>query len=115
MTHGAQMIARPGVWVASAAAAAGRSRGAGEQDGAHRMGGDAAPEGIPAQGCGGLVRPRPRAGACERVMTRDGTVGRSNATEGSLPLPSYSEITVVGYSPLPTLSECRHSGLAISG
>ncbi len=41
---------------ASAAAAAGRSRGAGEQDGAYRLGGDAAPDGIPAQGCGGLVR-----------------------------------------------------------
>src|SRR5215475_8100186 len=26
------------------------------------------------------------AGACERVMTRDGTVGRSDATERSLPL-----------------------------
>src|SRR5262249_37589370 len=28
----------------------------------------------------------PRAGACERAMTRDGTVGRSDATERSLPL-----------------------------
>src|SRR5262249_22099630 len=41
-----------------AAAAAGRSRGAGEQDGAHRLGGDAAREGIPAQGYGRLSRPR---------------------------------------------------------
>src|SRR5262249_50015865 len=39
-----------------AATAAGRSRCAGEQDGAHRLGGDTAPERIPAQGCGGLVR-----------------------------------------------------------
>src|SRR5215831_506686 len=39
-----------------AATAAGRSRRAGEQDGAHRLGGDAAPEGIPGPGCGGLVR-----------------------------------------------------------
>jgi hypothetical protein len=71
---------------ASAAAAAGRSRGAGEQDGAHRLGGDAAREGIPAQGCGGLVAHGTWAGACERAMTRDGTVGRSDATERSLPL-----------------------------
>src|SRR5262249_5583885 len=41
--------------VASAAAAAGRRRGAGKQDGAHRLGGDAAREGIPAQGYGRLV------------------------------------------------------------
>src|SRR5262249_33781693 len=27
----------------------------------------------------------PRPGACERAMTRDGTVGRSDATERSLP------------------------------
>jgi Transposase and inactivated derivatives len=65
-------------------AAAGRRRGAGEQDGAHRLGGDAARERIPAPGCGGLVATA-RAGACERVMTRDGTVGRSDATERSLP------------------------------
>src|SRR5439155_18979051 len=58
-----------------------------EQDGAHRLGGDAARERIPAQGCGGLVSLRGLgAGACERVMTRDGTVGRSDATERSLPL-----------------------------
>jgi transposase len=69
----------------SAAAAAGRSRGAGEQDGAHRLGGDAARERIPAQGCGGLVVHGTGAGACERAMTRDGTVGRSDATERSLP------------------------------
>src|SRR5207247_3218903 len=69
-----------------AAAAVGCSRGAGEQDGAHRLGGDAAPERIPAQGCGGLVSLRGLgAGACERVMTRDGTVGRSDATERRLP------------------------------
>jgi len=68
-----------------AAAAAGRRRGAGEQDGAHRLGGDAAREGIPAQGCGGLVAHGTGAGACERAMTRDGTVGRSDATERSLP------------------------------
>src|SRR5213595_786775 len=86
MMHGAQMIARPGVWVASAAAAAGRSRGAGEQDGAHRLGGDAAPEGIPARGYGRLVAHGIGAGACERAMTRDGTVGRSDATERSLPV-----------------------------
>src|SRR5467141_2649613 len=85
MTHGAQMIARPGVWVASAAAAARRSRGGREQDGAHRLGGDAAREGIPAPGYGRLVAHGPGAGACERVMTRDGTVGRSDATERSLP------------------------------
>jgi hypothetical protein len=41
---------------ASAAAAAGRSRSTGQQDGAYRLGGDAAPEGIPAPGCSGLVR-----------------------------------------------------------
>src|SRR5262249_44606158 len=41
---------------ASASTAAGRRRGAGEQDGGHRMGGDAAPERTPAPGCGGLVR-----------------------------------------------------------
>jgi hypothetical protein len=68
--------------VAPAAAAAGRCRGAGEQDGAHRLGGDAAREGIPAQGCGGLVAHGTGAGACERAM---GTVGRSDATERSLP------------------------------
>src|SRR5262245_1453798 len=71
--------------VASSAAAAGRSRGACEQDGAHRLGGDAAREGIPAQGCGRLVAHGTGAGACERAMTRDGTVGRSDATERSLP------------------------------
>src|SRR6516225_9183354 len=71
--------------VASAAAAAGRSRGAGEQDGAHRLGGDAAREGIPAQGYGRLVAHGTGAGACERAMTRDRTVGRSDATERSLP------------------------------
>src|SRR5262249_27129438 len=71
--------------VAAAAAAAGRSRGAGEQDGAHRLGGDAAREGIPAQGYGRLVDHGTGAGACERAMTRDGTVGRSDATERSLP------------------------------
>jgi hypothetical protein len=37
------------------AAAAGRGCGAGEQDGSHRLRSDAPPEGIPAQGCGGLV------------------------------------------------------------
>jgi hypothetical protein len=63
----------------------GQCRGAGEQDGAHRLGGDAAREGIPAQGYGRLVANGPRAGACERAMTRDGTVGRSDATERSLP------------------------------
>jgi hypothetical protein len=42
---------------ASAAAAAGRGGCAGEQDGAHRLGGDAARKRIPAQGCGGLVTP----------------------------------------------------------
>src|SRR5262249_15135374 len=41
---------------ASASTAAGRRRGAGEQDGGHRMGGDAAPERTPAPGCGGFVR-----------------------------------------------------------
>src|SRR5262249_43998024 len=71
--------------VAAAAAAAGRSRGAGEQDGAHRLGGAAAREGIPAQGYGRLVDHGTGAGACERAMTRDGTVGRSDATERSLP------------------------------
>src|SRR6266446_2220927 len=71
--------------VASAASAAGRRRGAGEQDGAHRLGGDAAREGIPAQGYGRLVANGTGAGACERAMTRDGTVGRSDATERSLP------------------------------
>src|SRR5438067_5995253 len=55
------------------------------KNGAYRLGGDAAKDGIPAQGCGGLVRGL-GAGACERVMTRDGTVGRSDATERSLPL-----------------------------
>ena len=43
-------------------------------------------EGIPAQGCGGLVAHGTGAGACERAMTRDGTVGRSDATERSLPV-----------------------------
>jgi hypothetical protein len=70
--------------VVSAAAAAGRS-GGGEQDGARRLGGDAAREGIPAHGCGGLVAHGTGAGACERAMTRDGTVGRSDATQRSLP------------------------------
>jgi hypothetical protein len=40
---------------------------------------------IPAQGCGGLVAHGAGAGACERAMTRDGTVGRPDATERSLP------------------------------
>ena len=44
---------------ASAAAAAGRGGCAGEQDGAHRLGGDAAPERIPAQGYGGLIAMAP--------------------------------------------------------
>src|SRR5262249_48033005 len=44
-----------------------------------------ASEGIPAQGYGRLVAHGTRAGACERAMTRDGTVGRSDATERSLP------------------------------
>src|SRR6266550_8581955 len=38
-----------------------------------------------AQGRGGLVAHGTGAGACERAMTRDGTVGRSDATERSLP------------------------------
>jgi hypothetical protein len=71
---------------ASAAAAAGRSRCTGQQDGAYRLGGDAAPERIPAPGCGGLVGHGASAGTCERIMTRDGTVGRSDATERSLPV-----------------------------
>src|SRR5438067_6519371 len=42
------------------AAAAGRRRGAGQQDSADRLGGDAARERIPAPGCGGLIRRRRR-------------------------------------------------------
>ena len=42
--------------------------------------------GIPAQGCGRLVAHGIGAGACERAMTRDGTVGQSDATERSLPV-----------------------------
>src|SRR5262249_57492213 len=45
-------------------------------------------EGIPAQGYGRLVAHGTGAGACERAMTRDGTVGRSDATATPLPLPS---------------------------
>ena len=41
---------------ASAAAEPGRGGGAGEQDGAHRLGGDAAAERLPAHGRGGLGR-----------------------------------------------------------
>src|SRR5262249_42115563 len=41
-------------------------------------------EGIPAQGYGRLVAHGTGAGACERAMTRDGTVGRSDATEPNL-------------------------------
>src|SRR5262249_96387 len=51
------------VTVVVAAAAAGRSRGAGEQDGAHRLGGDAVREGLPAQGYGPFVAGT-GAGAC---------------------------------------------------
>src|SRR6185312_7558488 len=40
----------------------------------------------PAPGCGGLEVRDASAGACEREMTRDGTVGRSDGTERSLPL-----------------------------
>src|SRR5262249_28166292 len=47
----------PVLRVRRAAAAAGRSRGAGEQDGAHRLGGDAAREGIPAPGLWPLKSP----------------------------------------------------------
>src|SRR6266513_1295425 len=43
-------------------------------------------EAIPAQGCGGLVGHGASAGACERVLTLAGTVGRSDATERNLPL-----------------------------
>ena len=57
---------------------------ASQQDRAHRLGGDAAREGIPAQGYGRLVACGTGAGACERAMTRDGTVGRSDATETNL-------------------------------
>ena len=51
----------------------------------NRRRGDAAREGIPAQGYGRLVAHGTGAGACERAMTRDRTVGRSDATERSLP------------------------------
>jgi Transposase IS116/IS110/IS902 family len=40
---------------------------------AHRLGGDAVREVIPAQRCGGLVAHGTGTGACERAMTRDGT------------------------------------------
>src|SRR5262249_20114164 len=40
---------------------------------------------IPAQDYGRLVAHGTGAGACKRAMTRDGTVGRSDATETSLP------------------------------
>ena len=40
---------------------------------------------MPAQGYGRLVAHGTGAGACERAMTRDGTGGRSDATERSLP------------------------------
>src|SRR6516165_4890797 len=74
-----------GDWAAPTASELGGCGGACEQDRAHRLGGDAAEGELPARGCGGLVAST-RAGACERVMTRDGTVGRSDATERSLPL-----------------------------
>ena len=48
-----------------------------EQDGAHRLGGDAPAGELPAHSHGGL--------GCQ-AMTRDGTVGRSDATERSLAL-----------------------------
>src|SRR6516165_2389553 len=50
-----------------------RGGGTGEQDGAHRLGGDAPAGELPAHGRSGLGR-HPRTGACERAMTRDGTV-----------------------------------------
>jgi hypothetical protein len=50
---------------------------------AYYLGCDAARERIPAPGSGGLICRG--AGACERVMTRDG-IGRSDGTERSLPL-----------------------------
>ena len=61
------------------------SRGGGisEQYGAHRLGGDAPAGELPAHGHGGLGC-QASSGACERAMTRDGTVGRSDATERSL-------------------------------
>src|SRR3954466_13153689 len=67
----------------AAAAEDGHSGGAGEQDSAYRLGSDA-PEGrLPAHGQGGLAG-EPSSGACERAMTRDGTVGRSDAIETNL-------------------------------
>src|SRR5262249_36030846 len=42
-------------------------------------------EEIPPQDCGRLVAHGTGAGGCERAMTRDGKVGRSDATETSLP------------------------------
>jgi hypothetical protein len=70
----------------------GRRCGAGEQNGAHGLGCDAAAGELPAHGIGGLVA-EPRSGACEREMTRDDTVGRSDATESSL--PSHRDIDPV--------------------
>ena len=62
-----------------------RGGGISEQDGAHRLGGDAPAGELPAHGHGGLGC-QASSGACERAMTRDGTVGRSDATERSLAL-----------------------------
>src|SRR5262249_24993394 len=49
-------------------------------------GDDAAREGIPARGYGRLAAHRTGTGACERAMTCDGTVGRSDGTERNLTL-----------------------------
>src|SRR6476660_7330499 len=70
---------------ASAPAKPCRGGGISEQDGAHRLGGDAPAGELPAHGHGGLGC-QASSGACERAMTRDGTVGRSDATERSLAL-----------------------------
>ena len=57
--------------------------GLGQQDRAHRLGGDATGGELPASGRGGITAEL-QAGACERATKRDGTVGRSDAIESSL-------------------------------
>jgi transposase len=62
----------------------GRRRGPGEQDRAHRLGGDAPAGELPAYGRSGINRRAARQSLRE-TMKRDGTVGRSDAIERSLP------------------------------
>jgi hypothetical protein len=70
-------------------AAPGRCGGLGQQDGAHRLGGDAPGGELPASARSGVNRLRTR--ACGRARKRDGTVGRSDAIESSLALHRDSD------------------------